>query len=114
MRQTCRRDQLPPPPWLATGQCGWPPRPPPVGSRFRLTFPPWAARGRLVIALARFRGTLSYDEFAVGSLVRRGTRGGLWCQRIWIDDAASLWGGRRLWGIPKQLARFDWTGPPCR
>ncbi len=65
---------------------------------------------RLVIGLARFNGTLSYNEFVIGSLVRRGARVGLWCQRIWVDDAASLWGGRQLWGIPKELARFDWDG----
>lgn len=89
--------------WMATVACAHPlPLPPdltPVGSP-----------RRLVIALARFKGTLSYNEFALGSLVRRGTRVGLWCQRIWVDDAASLWGGRRLWGIPKELARFDWDG----
>jgi hypothetical protein len=89
--------------WMATVSCaGSLPLPPdlaPVGSP-----------RRLVIALARFNGTLNYSEFAVGSFVRRGTRVGLWCQRIWVDDAASLWGGRRLWGIPKEMARFDWDG----
>lgn len=87
--------------WMATATAAGPlPLPPdlsPVGSP-----------RRLVIALARFNGTLSYNEFAVGSMVRRGARVGLWCQRIWVDDAASLWGGRKLWGIPKELARFDW------
>lgn len=100
----------PAPPWRATGQM-WmaaaaavdplplPPDLTPVGSP-----------RRLVIALTRFNGTLSYDELAVGSLVRRRGRVGIWCHRIWVDDAASLWGGRQLWGIPKELARFDWDG----
>lgn len=104
------RTTYPAPPWRATGQL-WmaataaadplpvPPDLNPVGDP-----------RRLIIALARFNGTLCYNEFAVGSLVRRGGRVGLWCHRIWVDDAASLWGGRQLWGIPKELAQFDWDG----
>lgn len=100
----------PAPPWRAGGQM-WMAA---AASAGPLPLPadltPVGSPRRLVIALARFNGTLSYNEFAVGSLVRRGTRVGLWCQRIWVDDAAALWGGRRLWGIPKELARFDWDG----
>lgn len=100
----------PAPPWRATGQM-WMATATAVGP---LSVPPDLTivgnPRRLVIALARFNGTLSYDEFAVGSMVRRRGRMGLWCHRIWVDDAASLWGGRQLWGIPKELARFDWDG----
>ncbi|UUN26332.1 acetoacetate decarboxylase family protein [Streptomyces sp. FIT100] len=67
---------------------------------------------RLVIGLVRYgTGTLRYDELAVGSLVRRGHRIGMLAQHVWVDEPASLWGGRRLWGIPKQLASFEWDGP---
>ncbi|MGW7001948.1 acetoacetate decarboxylase family protein [Streptomyces sp. NPDC054933] len=70
---------------------------------------PLVGRCRLAIVLVRYEsGTLRYDEFALGSLVRRGHRIGLLIHRIWVDDPASLWGGRRLWGIPKELARFRW------
>ncbi|MEU6709806.1 acetoacetate decarboxylase family protein [Streptomyces wuyuanensis] len=67
---------------------------------------------RIVIGLVRYEaGTLCCDELVVGPLVRSGRRIGLLAQHIWVDDPASLWGGRRLWGIPKQLASFSWDGP---
>ncbi|WP_211588695.1 acetoacetate decarboxylase family protein [Allorhizocola rhizosphaerae] len=70
---------------------------------------PVGGRRRLAVALVRYEaGTLRYDEFAVGPLVRRGARVGVLTEHIWVDDPASLWGGRRLWGIPKLMARFDW------
>jgi hypothetical protein len=28
--------------------------------------------------------------------------------RIWVDSSASCDAGRRIWGIPKQLATFEW------
>jgi hypothetical protein len=71
--------------------------------------PPLLGAHRLVVLLIRYRqGPLVYDEFAFGSLVRRGRHAGLWVQSIWVDSAASLWGGRRIWGLPKQLAHFEW------
>ncbi|MFF1697887.1 acetoacetate decarboxylase family protein [Streptomyces sp. NPDC058257] len=64
----------------------------------------------LAVLLIRYReGTLSYDEFIIGSLVRRGVRAGLYVHRIWVDDERSLWGGRRIWGAPKRLAEFHWS-----
>ena len=54
-------------------------------------------------------GTLSYDELAVAVLVRG--KGLLVpaasVTAIWVDDAVSAEGGRRLWHIPKALACFD-------
>jgi hypothetical protein len=64
---------------------------------------------RLVLVVVRYReGTLSYNEVFVGSVVRRGARVGLWVHGIWVDSPESLWGGRRIWGLPKQLATFTW------
>jgi hypothetical protein len=64
---------------------------------------------RLVLTVARYReGTLSYNEVIVGSVVRRGGRVGVWVHAIWVDSPESLWGGRRIWGLPKQLATFTW------
>lgn len=69
----------------------------------------------VVIGLVRYRdGTLRYDELFVGSLARRGSRIGLHIDYMWVNDAASLWGGRRVWGMPKQLARFEWSGATAR
>ncbi|MFC9294723.1 acetoacetate decarboxylase family protein [Streptomyces sp. NPDC057011] len=59
--------------------------------------------------LIRYRGDLSYDEFALASLRFHGRRPGLWVHRIWVDDELSLRGGREIWGLPKKLAEFSWT-----
>lgn len=54
-------------------------------------------------------GTLRYDELAVAVLVRgKGLlvpAGSV--AAIWVNDAMSAEGGRRLWHIPKVLARFE-------
>ncbi|MFC0542464.1 acetoacetate decarboxylase family protein [Kutzneria chonburiensis] len=64
---------------------------------------------RMVLAVVRYReGTLSYNEVFVGSVVRRGFRVGLWVHGIWVDSVESLWGGREIWGLPKELATFTW------
>jgi hypothetical protein len=71
--------------------------------------------GFVVIGLVRYLdGTLRYDEFFVASLARHGWRIGLYVHDMWVDDAASLWGGRRIWGLPKQLARFEWSDHTVR
>jgi hypothetical protein len=64
---------------------------------------------RLAVVLVRYlEGTLTYDELVVGSMARHGRRAGLFVHRIWVNDLASLWGGRRHWGLPKQPAEFTW------
>ncbi|SHF47402.1 Acetoacetate decarboxylase (ADC) [Jatrophihabitans endophyticus] len=55
-------------------------------------------------------GVLSYREVMAVVLARRGARVRPTIVRIWVDSEASLAGGRALWGIPKQLASFDFTG----
>ncbi|HEY0606454.1 MAG TPA: acetoacetate decarboxylase family protein [Herpetosiphonaceae bacterium] len=65
----------------------------------------------VLVALIRYlEGTLRYDECIVGSLVRCGTLPGVYVQHIWVDSPPSLRGGRAIWGLPKQLARFTWHG----
>jgi len=65
----------------------------------------------VVLTIVRYlEGALQYDEFVIGSLVRQGLRFGVYVNSIWVDDVASLWGGRRIWGLHKELARFDWSG----
>lgn len=53
-------------------------------------------------------GTLRYNELAVAVLVRgRGLLApAASVTAIWVDDAVSAEGGRRLWHIPKALAHF--------
>ncbi|MTE22250.1 hypothetical protein F0L17_24740 [Streptomyces sp. TRM43335] len=70
---------------------------------------------RLAVGLVRYReGTLRYDELALGPLVRRGRRAGLLIDRIWVDDAVSVRGGRDIWGLPKEPAEFEWSGRSVR
>lgn len=69
-----------------------------------------AAQRRRIVALIRYlHGTLRYDELIIGAIVRRGPYVGLYVDQIWVDDLASVWGGRRIWGLPKQLATFRWS-----
>lgn len=76
---------------------------------------PVGHRRTLILVLARHTaGTLDYDEFAMGTAARHGRRLGLYCHRIWVSSMTSVRGGRHLWGIPKELARFTWTGGNVR
>ncbi len=52
--------------------------------------------------------TLVYHELIVSpALVRVGHQVGAWISHIYVDDPASLAGGREIWGLPKELARFS-------
>ncbi len=55
------------------------------------------------------RSTFQYCECIVApALVRRGARIGAWISNIYVDSEVSLQAGREVWGLPKQLAKFDW------
>lgn len=75
---------------------------------------PVAVRGR-ALAVSAFvaydeAGLLPYRELLAGVFIRHGRgpglRLGLTITGIWVDSEASLAGGRALWAIPKELARF--------
>ncbi|MEO6885885.1 MAG: acetoacetate decarboxylase family protein, partial [Jatrophihabitantaceae bacterium] len=55
-------------------------------------------------------GVLAYSELMSTLLVRRGLRLMPTITHIWVDNDISRDGGRRLWGIPKQLAKFAFSG----
>jgi hypothetical protein len=100
----------PPPPWQLSGQ-SW------VGlfrANHSLSLPheykSLLNSRYVVVALIRYlSGTLQYDELIVASLVRRRARVGLFVHHIWVDDLSSLWGGRNIWGLPKEMAAFAWA-----
>ncbi|MFE1291323.1 acetoacetate decarboxylase family protein [Streptomyces sp. NPDC058751] len=50
---------------------------------------------------------LHYNELLRAVLVRDGRRPRVCITDIWVDSAASMTGGRELWGIPKEMADFD-------
>jgi hypothetical protein len=51
-------------------------------------------------------GVLAYRELMSTLLVRRGPRLMPTVTHIWVDSEASRDGGRELWGIPKEMAKF--------
>lgn len=99
----------PPPPWHLSGQ-SWlgvfrVDRNPLVANEYKHVLNP----RHVAVALIRYlSGTLRYDELIVGSLVRHRGRIGLYVHHIWVDDLASLWGGRNIWGLQKEMALFAW------
>jgi len=82
--------------------------------------PPWHLFGELIIvpALVRPRalggvmlanytsGTLVYRELIVFD---RATPRGMVVSHIYVDDEQSLSGGREIWGLPKELAEFEYS-----
>ena len=108
----------PPPPWHLRGQAWLNIQLIPI-DRIQHLVPP-AARivavlpGRTLggIYLARYGpgSTLEYSELIVFcGLARRGWRLGGWVSHIYVDSPRSVAGGRAIWGLPKQLAIFDWS-----
>jgi hypothetical protein len=57
----------------------------------------------------RAGSVLVYDELMSTLLVRRGWRALPTITHIWVDSVASREGGRALWGIPKELATFNFS-----
>ncbi|ALC18994.1 acetoacetate decarboxylase family protein [Streptomyces pristinaespiralis] len=106
--------RYPPPPWRLSGTM-W-------SGLFPTHHRPRVPRGlsvllprHLVIAAIRYLdGDLHYNEFLIAGLVRRGNRIGPYVHHIWVDSPVSQVGGREIWGLDKQLARFDWTDRQVR
>lgn len=72
---------------------------------------PGRTLGGLLFVSYEFGSTLVYRELAiVAALVRAGRRCAFYLARLYVDSAASLAGGREIWGVPKDLASFDVTG----
>ena len=69
----------------------------------------------IVVTVVRYlEGTLCYDELIVGTPARLGARVGVYVDYIWVNSLASVWGGRRIWGLPKNLAEFAWDDSTVR
>jgi len=53
---------------------------------------------------------LEYHELIVAAaLTRVGRQIGFWISHIYVDQPASMQGGRAIWGLPKTLAEFHWA-----
>ncbi len=52
---------------------------------------------------------LEYSELiVVAGLVSYSGRWGAWISHIYVDNPNSVAGGREIWGLPKELAKFTW------
>jgi hypothetical protein len=60
------------------------------------------------VLLADYRsGILSYRELIVFS---QATTHGMVVSHIYVDSPESMRGGRAIWGLPKELAEFEYDG----
>ena len=81
---------------------------------------PWQLQGELIVAPALTRsrrlggvmladyqtGTLQYHELIVFS---HATARGMVVSHIYVDSEQSLRGGHAIWGLPKELAEFEFS-----
>lgn len=115
-QQTITTVAYPPAPWPLTGQLYgsiW--TVPQAAFRVKLLpqFEPLVNFGRIGVwaGFVDYQpgSILTYHELLAGVVVRlKGrTRIAFTVTHIWVDDAASRQGGRELWGVPKELANFE-------
>jgi hypothetical protein len=103
-------------PWELRGRVALIPAAVPAAAAHAAGVPPGArlltANGRtlggLMLADYDATATLRYRELIVFSgLALLGTRPAFVVSHIYVDSEASRQGGRAIWGLPKELARFD-------
>ena len=53
---------------------------------------------------------MPYNELIVvsGCVLYQG-KPGAWISHIYVDNSDSVAGGRAIWGLPKELAQFEWS-----
>ena len=70
---------------------------------------PGKTLGGIYLANYGTGSSLDYNELiVVAGMVKRGTTIGAWVSHIYVDNPDSVAGGREIWGLPKELATFDW------
>ena len=70
---------------------------------------PGRTAGGLLVARYEEGSTLTYGELLVfPALTRIGSSVGMWISNAYVDSEQSLHGGRRMWGVRKDLATFAW------
>jgi acetoacetate decarboxylase len=53
--------------------------------------------------------TLQYSELiSVPALIYHQGKIGTWISHIYVDNPDSMAGGRAIWGLPKEIAQFEW------
>ena len=70
---------------------------------------PGKTLGGVYLAQYGAGSSLEYNELiVVAGVVRREQTIGAWVSHIYVDNPDSVAGGREIWGLPKELAAFDW------
>lgn len=70
---------------------------------------PGKTLGGVYVASYGKGSTLEYNELiVVNALVYQAGQIGAWVSHIYVDHPDSIAGGREIWGLPKQMAQFDW------
>lgn len=74
-----------------------------------VSFFPGKTLGGIYVATYGTGSALQYSELiVVSALTRQADRFGAWISHIYVDNPDSVAGGREIWGLPKELANFEW------
>lgn len=72
---------------------------------------PGKTLGGIYIAAYQAGSVLEYNELIViPGLVNYSGKWGAWISHIYVDNTTSLTGGHEIWGLPKEIAKFNWQG----
>ncbi|MEH2311481.1 MAG: acetoacetate decarboxylase family protein [Nostoc sp.] len=71
----------------------------------------WPGKTLASVYLSNYRSgsVLEYSELIIApALVNYQSKIGAWISHIYVDNADSVAGGRKIWGLPKEPAEFTW------
>jgi hypothetical protein len=70
---------------------------------------PGKTLGGIYLSTYEAGSVMEYHELIVMSgLVRYVNQLGIWVSHIYVDNPDSVAGGQQIWGLPKQMAEFQW------
>lgn len=116
-QQASRDAAYPPAPWYLSGEALLRLQPVPVEQVKHqvpaevtvVSIAPGRTLAGVFLACYGDASTVQYHELIIiAALVRRGAKLGGWISHIYVDDLQSLVAGREVWGLPKQMANFNW------
>ena len=82
-----------------------------VPSQFNITATSdGVTKGAVYIAKYSEKSTVAYSEaiFICAAVTYKGQKGN-WIGNIFVDSTAAQQAGREVWGMPKQMAKFEWS-----
>jgi acetoacetate decarboxylase len=72
---------------------------------------PGKTLGGIYISSYGLGSVMEYNELIVVSAIASyAGKWGAWISHIYVDNPNSVAGGREIWGLPKELAQFNWEG----